>query len=564
MVEIPQIESQGYFSIVDIPGIYKRRTRFDKRKMKYILRKSAAVPFAVLYGIFLYLMLRYLIFPVLHEGLPTKVNATNNIDFPLKESNSKIIQINRPVSNISKLFSIHNLRKHQTTYHSGKNEAIIGYISSAFTLSIGISSIFSRGARCFTLLILPCAMAGTSRKILFTFIIGLLADGPFDSLVYNFNEISINPRCMYEAVRKMAKSSIMKLNSLHRIIRELKKLFENAFGASDEIFDGKTNLKKDFTLPRTYAIKSQMSMLKSGIYNFRKFIELVTKFLTSFSILLVIIDSMTYLRSYYSDNTFDNMYINKQVRKVWKQKGFEMLIPLRNWEVNEGYKVFTSSKFTKRELNVSFHNILPTILFTLFANLVMVSDYLVANMLETVEYKEKINISFAGVDKTFENVGKLIIEKFNNATASCVSHPRSTSVSLYALVYFLLIVAAISCIFETHLSRIRTRICNIFYNTRAEERAIYLHYRIHAGRINRKTQLKPTIVREIERRKRLQDFSPWSTVKTFRRWRLRRRQNIACPGCGWQVKYYNAKDVCLILDKSVTNGKICGNCYLDF
>ena len=71
------------------------------------------------------------------------------------------------------------------------------------------------------------------------------------------------------------------------------------------------------------------------------------------------------------------------------------------------------------------------------------------------------------------------------------------------------------------------------------------------------------VIREIETRRRLKNFFPWSGFRIFR-WRLRHRHKIVCPGCGWEVKYFNAKDVCLVLEKTVTNGKICVNCHLDF
>ena len=61
-------------------------------------------------------------------------------------------------------------------------------------------------------------------------------------------------------------------------------------------------------------------------------------------------------------------------------------------------------------------SMVSTILFTLFCNLIMLADYLLAQLLDSVEYRKKIAISFTEVDETFENAGRLIVEKFNNAT----------------------------------------------------------------------------------------------------------------------------------------------------
>ena len=70
-----------------------------------------------------------------------------------------------------------------------------------------------------------------------------------------------------QAVSKMARSSIMKLNSLHRVIRQLRKLFEDAFGA-DNLFDSKSRLQKDFRIPRIHALRDE-AIVEGGIDYFR-------------------------------------------------------------------------------------------------------------------------------------------------------------------------------------------------------------------------------------------------------------------------------------------------------
>ena len=57
----------------------------------------------------------------------------------------------------------------------------------------------------------------------------------------------------------------------------------------------------------------------------------------------------SYLKAYYSDDLHDNMYVDHNLRRLWKSEGREKLTPLRNWELNEKYKVSTDVKLTKME-----------------------------------------------------------------------------------------------------------------------------------------------------------------------------------------------------------------------
>ena len=74
-------------------------------------------------------------------------------------------------------------------------------------------------------------------------------------------------------------------------------------------------------------------------------------------------------------------------------------------------------------------------------------------------------------------------------TKHCGVEPSRTSMNSYILIGVFLLVALVSCIFEVLISRLRSRMCNVFYTDRAQERADYLHFRISSGRVNRRTIL---------------------------------------------------------------------------
>ena len=142
-----------------------------------------------------------------------------------------------------------------------------------------------------------------------------------------------------------------------------------------------------------------------------------------------------------------------------------------------------------------------------------------------------------------------------------------TSVNSYILICVFLIIAMVSCISEVLISRLRSRMCNIFYTDRAQERADYLHFRITAGRANRRTQLLLTIKGYIKKEKRLMEFSPWTKLKRllWRKWSCNKTDDsiICCPGCEWDVNCKEAITVTVNLGDTEKH-VICKDCYLDY
>ena len=543
-----EIETSVYSSTVNEPKYYTERKREERRKVKNILRKVAGIPFALLYGIFLYFVLRYMILSEPREHLMS--NSTN--------LSASFINTTTTTTKKNK-FDGSNWSKAQTVYFAGKHFPELLYMSSAFTAVVGITSIFSCRARCSMLLILPCVITGRSRALLFTFIMGLLVDGPIESLVHNFDEMSENTACVYEAIAQMARTSILKLNHVFTLFAKLKKAAEFPFVSLIRLPPTTQTTHTNLTFPQIVAIKKQIDLMKDGMNQVRKYTKILRKTLTIISIVLMVFDAIKYLRSYYSDNSFDNMYVNRNVRHFWKRKGYEKLTPLRHWEENEGYKSSSSVKFTRLEIEKSFRRLIPTIIFSLLVSTVMISDYLVAEMLQSIKDEEEIKIE--GLEDDVARVVQIILKKFYQRTKSCELHPLKTSVNQYVLICMFLLVAGVSCVCEVLLSRTRARMCNIFYNDRAQERADYLHYRITAGRINRRVQMLLIVRRELERRERLEKFSPWSKLRKLC---CKQTSILICPGCGRKVKPKNTKAISLNFGETRTDGRICDDCHLDF
>ena len=99
------------------------------------------------------------------------------------------------------------------------------------------------------------------------------------------------------------------------------------------------------------AIRAKMvSILKDVFSAVQRYSEVLKKLFYVCSLALLIADAVGYLRAYYSDGSYDNMYVDDNLRRVWRDGQDEKLTPLRNWELNEKYQVSVDLKLTKREV----------------------------------------------------------------------------------------------------------------------------------------------------------------------------------------------------------------------
>ena len=79
---------------------------------------------------------------------------------------------------------------------------MIGGGTVAFTL--GTASIFSTELRCSMMLIIPGLFAGRGRAFILTAGMGLLIDGPVDSINTNLEQIVTSVTCMYTHMKSLA------------------------------------------------------------------------------------------------------------------------------------------------------------------------------------------------------------------------------------------------------------------------------------------------------------------------------------------------------------------------
>ena len=90
--------------------------------------------------------------------------------------------------------------------------------------------------------------------------------------------------------------------------------------------------------------------------------------------------------------------------------------------------------------------------------------------------------------------GNLEVLAFNLTTEPCLPNPMETPDNALWPIYFLLLGCMVSCAIEAYMTRLRPRICNVFFPERAKERTWFLHREIKSGRDKRKTELRKLII----------------------------------------------------------------------
>ena len=99
---------------------------------------------------------------------------------------------------------------------------------------------------------------------------------------------------------------------------------------------------------------------------------------------------------YRSDDSSDNIFIDGNLRKLWKKDEKEKLTPLRKWEEEDRYQVTTSYKLSDSEKKRIFILLLPCLMFTTIAVAIMVIDGALYHYIDIVKKYGNYGISFPG------------------------------------------------------------------------------------------------------------------------------------------------------------------------
>ena len=503
-------------------------------------------------------------------------------------------------------------------------------------------SIFSARTRCSMVLMIPSILTKRGRGFIFTFITGLLVDGPIDTIGRNLQEVIRSFTCMYDQAKSLGDNFLKQFDVTFKVFAELMQTVstmvtqfkhtieeqaENATkqardklkaakedidqkvkdlkskldrlrpiidspgnicdegvsavaGVGETIVDaGKTVVNflgrrrkrgacgldgiklpkvdipiKDLSLdmlkfnpdinildmdfgdipgingPSIKKIREQMKAILKGAIQFGKHVAKWISKIFYVSILLIILDAIKFMKSYYSDDAFDNMFIDNNIQKLWKEENLEQLTPMRNWELNERYQISTSCKLAKEEVKTIFLETIPTIIFTMIALGIVLADFSFSSVLVAFRENARFGFTFEGMENGITlnslkelnsgSITKLTIQPFNLTTDPCLPVPTTTDSTNLGIIFVLLALCGLTCFLNAYMSRLRSRICNTFFPERAAERGRYLYKKIQAGRRTRHHQLQLILKRSYNIRTRSKEFqgllSNVTDILTFR------------------------------------------------
>ena len=236
---------------------------------------TAAIPFAVMHAMLIYLYVVYMVTP------SNEFKETSPSDFKFTFScDNKDMKKNEPMSLTR---NTTDKKKQETQVFTFENiQQVVGIsLSVVIAAFIVLSGLKSRYVRCVSVLVLPGLLAGRGRTILMTVAMGLLLEGPIASINYNINQVVESQVCMYESVKQsscyfnnqieaiLRKSNGMLRQQRDELQRELTKI-------NDQIQNGVNRFQKDM-IRQQKDLKERISKFKKEFSAIQRIVEGLNK-----------------------------------------------------------------------------------------------------------------------------------------------------------------------------------------------------------------------------------------------------------------------------------------------
>ena len=226
----------------------------------------------------------------------------------------------------------------------------------------------------------------------------------------------------------------------------------------------------------TASIKDKLVASQQSFFAILQFVfSHIKVVLYSMSLLYMMYQANQYLVKYLCDDSFDNMFVNDTLDEGYPEK----LLPLRNWEEKEKYKITTTTKLSSQEYKAIGLRVIPPMLFFIATVAIILADHFFGSFMDILKKHGKVAISFNGMDQGIKLNGllkeaangeipklNLKLEAFDLSTDPCLPVPvKSDWVQLVPLIA-LVGISLISCFLDAYVQRLRSGICNLFYPER--------------------------------------------------------------------------------------------------
>merc|ERR1719450_1729382 len=302
---------------------------------------------------------------------------------------------------------------------------------------VGVLSWFSRKTRAVLLLILPGLITRRSRHLIFAIVLGILTNGAVPRIMENFRRVLDNASCMYMSVVVVAcakkeefRMIMLYAKSMYNTLMQFKQTFDKMSCEISHVDDPRRcteqpydpfpyrnntlDVVKALSGPSTKLISEQAESVMSSATDIVSNVDVIRKVITVISLVVLLVDAVSYLRKYTTDSSFDNSFIGLDTWRYWKGKEerykkksekcdvyplthWDISSGLRHWEINEGYRTSTLPELSKRTIFKFLRNCLSTLLFSLFVGLVLGIDALLAAVLQDVKDSPKFHIHVDGI-----------------------------------------------------------------------------------------------------------------------------------------------------------------------
>lgn len=258
-------------------------------------------------------------------------------------------------------------------------------------------------------------------------------------------------------------------------------------------------------------IRKKLTVLLDAVFNVLQLYAKYAEKICYLSIILIFWDAYSYMYQYYSDDAFDNMFVDSNLERLWKSGDKEKITPLRNWELKMKYQYSTSFKLSKKEGKDLFIKSLPTLFFIIICGGILGFDACLNEMLKAFTENAQFGIAYEGMEAGIK-FSELIpglksgtvtpqsikLRGLNLTTEPCLPVPQQTEYANLAIIGALLCLCLFSCVLDVFGARLRAKICNMIFEDRAAPRAEYLYQRIKQGRTSRRFQFNMLVGQQLD------------------------------------------------------------------
>ena len=146
-------------------------------------------------------------------------------------------------------------------------------------------------------------------------------------------------------------------------VNKLNKWAQDLVPDFDVKVEGSPDISKLLKVPSISDIRGKLSnIIKDSFNSVRYYLAYTKNCFMLISLICLTISAARYLLSYYSDDAYDNRFVDNTLRNLWRHESYEKLTPIRRWELNEKFQVAASIKLSKKELKRMVTRAFPTMI----------------------------------------------------------------------------------------------------------------------------------------------------------------------------------------------------------